>query len=166
MAWGTATAADYLSGEGAKTGAVEFYNRDLELTEIATGWGWEAEATTTSATWATMSTRTIMLPEWFLTGAEIKLRFRCWEAVGATTASARLTETGTPRSGSTTNMGTLGTASGPAAATFTVTGLTAPDDTWAGTIKTFDLEMQRDSGTGTVVLNLEALAMDIQFVGV
>ena len=165
MAWGTATADDFLSGVGAKTGGVEFYNRDLELTDLAASWGWEAEASSSSTSWATMSTRTIMVPEWFLSGAEMKLRFRAY-LTGTATFSGRITETGTPRSGTTIALTALTTTpTGPDAGVFQVSGLTAPDDTWAGALKTFDLEFIRDTGTGSATMNLEAMALDLQFVG-
>lgn len=165
MAWGTKTTADFLSGQGAKTGGVEFYNRDLVLSELATGWGWEAEAATTSASFVTVSTRTIRLPDWFLSGAEMKARARFYSTLGATVGSARITETGTPRSGTTLSLGTLGTTAGPGALAVELSGLTAPDDTWAGVLKTFDIELRRDSGSGSVTMNLEALAFDLRFVG-
>lgn len=157
MAWGTKTTEDYLSGVGAETGGLEFYNRDLIVANTRTTWGWEAEQTIATGGLADISTRTVRLPSWFLTGAEIKLRFRAWSLSGVGTYEFRIRETGVPRNGTTLAAFTL-TATATA---YEVVGLTAPDDTWAGTLKTLALQANEVT-TGTGYVNLEDLALNLQ----
>jgi hypothetical protein len=143
MAWPTAwTAADYLSREGADTESSvtilqALYDRDIEIGHKRTTWyGGQSNMTTTLAD---THTADIRFPDNALQNTEVKLIFQAQRDGGVSgNASFRLRETGVPTNGT-----TLTTALTTSWAGYEVVGLTVPDDTWAGTVKTLALQAQR-----------------------
>jgi hypothetical protein len=142
MAWPTSfTASTVLSGKGAKTAGQDLYDRDVQLTRNRTSWAFGQSQMTT--TLADVESVRVRVPEYCLTGATIKLKFRAQrDGAVSGTANFRIREVGTPTNGS-----TLGTTLTTAFAIYEVE-LAVVVDSWAGTVREFALQAQRPaSGT-------------------
>jgi hypothetical protein len=154
MAWPALTTSETLSGAGAKTVGASIHLRQHATSLRYTTW-YFVEYTVT-VPYAAAHTLVYRVPPWMLTGAVISVTVLLKATSG--TITLRLDETDTATSGTeTAHVPT--TSYGP----FTQT-LSVPDDTWAGTLKT--LELQAKFAGGGAFATGEYLIGNLKFAGV
>ena len=134
MAWPSLAASDTLSGAGAKTVCDGFYDRTQAAAHRSTTWYFAEVDMTLSL--ATKDTQRVRVPAWCLSGAVLTLRVRT-RTTSAGSATFQLNETDTATAG------TPQVIALNANWTYEDVPLTVPDDTWAGTLKTFEIKGQR-----------------------
>jgi predicted carbohydrate-binding protein with CBM5 and CBM33 domain len=139
MAWPTKFLADYLSGKGA-----EYLGRDMYDRAICAKMGgttfYFAAVSETASTYADKATLRVRVPEFARSGDKIRLSVWMRQATSGT-GSFRVRETAGPVNGT----DATSTSSTDAIKT---SEITIPDNTWAGALKTFAVQL-KTAGAGT-----------------
>lgn len=132
--WPALIADECVSGDGAETIGQALVDRVLVAASRRVTWYFAPVNFTT--TLADATSRAFRMPPWARTGAVVTLTFLAFRG-GAVSGNAtfRLQQ-------GATNGASLVTALTTSAAPYSVT-ITAPDDSWAGALVTFDLQAQR-----------------------
>jgi len=145
MAWPALTAANVLSGSGAKTIGANLYDRDLIAAEM--GWTWQAVVVNTTTTLQDEQNAFFRFPEWAVATAVITLTFTAYRD-GAVSGNANYRLRGREEGGSWVNGSTLNTAITTSLAPYEVTLAVPASPSWAGVIVELALQGQRPaSGT-------------------
>lgn len=134
MAWPATTSDSLVSGRGVETDGADIFERmQIGYSRPMT---WTFAETDTTTTLADVQSITMMCPPWLVTGSVLTLSFLAKrDAAASGNASFRLQQGAT---NGTTNTTAL-------TATFSLysVSITAPDDSWANSMVTFDFQAQR-----------------------
>jgi len=140
MAWPTTTIADYLSGTGAKVLGRDMYDRAVAAKGAGSSF-WFAAVTETGSSYVDKATLRWRVPEYSRSGDKIRLTI--WgKQTGGGTGSYRARETGAPTNGTEVSTTTSADA-------LMTSEITIPDNTWAGVVKTFAVQL-KTAGAGTM----------------
>ena len=134
--WPSWTVSDQLSGAGAKTFGRDEYDRAECLKARGIGWPM-AQISSSASSFTTIITRSWRVPQYVRSGDTIRLHFWLSHSVDGNAAYARVCETGV--TGSTASV----TGAGSGTPQLKYSDVVVPDDTWAGTQKTFRIEGYR-----------------------
>ncbi len=154
MTWPTKSLPDYLSGKGAEQAGRDMYDRAICAKEAGTTF-YFAAVTETASTYADKATLRVRVPEYARSGDKIRLTVWMSQAGGGT-GSYRVRETGGPTNG--TDATTTSTT-----AALKSSDITIPDNTWAGVVKTFAIQL-KTSGSGTCHANGEQIMANWQVI--
>ena len=144
MAWPALAAEENLSGKGAKVIGQGMYDRSQAAANRYTTW-YFAEASVPGIL-TTMDTQRIRIPPWGLSGETITLNVWATFGAGSGNIKVQLNETDTATSGTLTAVTLTSTYAFYAAA------VTIPDNTWASTLKTLEIQSIIDgAGSARVI---------------
>ncbi len=162
MSWPTRTSGATLSGDGAKTLGLDFWDRDAIA--AASAWSWTGAENDFSAdtTWATQFSAFFRLPVYAEATAVITLTFLATQAGGSDNADFRLRGrlyAGSFSTGGTTSNGLTGVY-----VPYEVTLAVPASPSWAGQVVEFTLDAQHTTGGGNWDITLEFLTANMRVV--
>lgn len=152
--WPSLTADDVISGKGAKGGVVGqgLFNRDLAMLEAGTTC--YVNGSTASSSYTTVDSFYLWIPEFVRSGYYIRLYVYMSISLSGT-GYFQIQDNGTSNNGTEQS-----TTSATLEAKESI--IAAPDNTWAGTVRLFNVRA-KTNGTGTVTIDNDYFALNLRF---